>query len=357
MSAIVNKIHTAPAAAAFLSIGLFQGITVTLLQSVVLLQWQEYARPTVIQVPRGYSIPTNFAIFIFGFIFHLLFMWDAIRLRSTAQAVLACVINAGFLPLAIFQRRDIKEAIESFKTSPDSNGDHLVNTDMDIWPLIGKILLVIPIIIAVCTLILPISAWYLKQYFSWQSYRNVGADAKMRKIRIIHHIFVMLAKVDIYFIICFDLIFCFPVLGGIRNGGTSFIVNLALLGVALALIAVSIMFSKSENRIGMCFSIAMYLAILGYLLYLVIDAQLDSRRRSGGSIDSFTAFGCMSIVSIFMTTIFAILCLRNFFGGLKEHLGKHEEAWDPHGSAKDFELGNDINFGYKSVPAVRDLDS
>ncbi|RBR16013.1 hypothetical protein FVER53590_11138 [Fusarium verticillioides] len=336
MSAIVNKIRSAPAAAAFLSIGLFQGITVTLLMSVVLLQWQEYARPTVIQVPRGYSIPTNFSIFIFGFIFHLLFMWDAIRLRSTAQAVLACVINAGFLPLAISQRRDIAEAIESFKTSTDSNGDHLVNTDMDIWPVIGKILLVIPIIIAVCTLILPISAWYLKQYFSWQSYRNVGADAKMRKIRIIHHIFVMLAKMDIYFIICFDMVFCFPVLGGLRSGGTDFIVNLALLGVALTVIAVSIMFSKSENR---------------------IDAQLDERRRSGGSIDSFTAFGCMGILSIFMTTIFAILCLRNFFGGLKEHLGKHEEAWDPHASAKDFELGNDINFEYKSVPGVRDLDS
>nr|RBQ88787.1 hypothetical protein FVER53263_11138 [Fusarium verticillioides] len=336
MSAIVNKIRSAPAAAAFLSIGLFQGITVTLLMSVVLLQWQEYARPTVIQVPRGYSIPTNFSIFIFGFIFHLLFMWDAIRLRSTAQAVLACVINAGFLPLAISQRRDIAEAIESFKTSTDSNGDHLVNTDMDIWPVIGKILLVIPIIIAVCTLILPISAWYLKQYFSWQSYRNVGADAKMRKIRIIHHIFVMLAKMDIYFIICFDMVFCFPVLGGLRSGGTDFIVNLALLGVALTVIAVSIMFSKSENR---------------------VDAQLDERRRSGGSIDSFTAFGCMGILSIFMTTIFAILCLRNFFGGLKEHLGKHEEAWDPHASAKDFELGNDINFEYKSVPGVRDLDS
>ncbi|KAF5701782.1 hypothetical protein FGLOB1_10017 [Fusarium globosum] len=357
MSAIVNKIHTAPAAAAFLSIGLFQAIAVTLLMSVVLVQWQEYARPTVTQVPRGYSIPTNFAIFIFGFIFHLLFMWDAIRLRSTAQAVLACVINAGFLPLAIFQRRDIKEAIESFKTSTDSNGDHLVNTDMDIWAVIGKILLIIPIIIAVCTLVLPISAWYLKQHFSWQSYRNVGADAKMRKIRITHHIFVMLAKMDIYFVVCFVLVFCFPVLGGIRNGGIHFIVNIALLGVAVAVISASIMFSKSENRIGMCFSIAMYLAMLGYLLYLEIGAQLDPRKRTGGSIDSFTAFGGMSIVSIFMTTIFAILCLRNFFGGLKEHLGKHEEAWDPHGSAKDFELGNDVNFEYKSVPAVRDLDS
>jgi hypothetical protein len=115
-------------------------------------------------------------------------MWDAIRLRSTAQAMLACVVNAGFLPLAIFQRRDIEEAIDSLKTSTDANGDHLVNTDMDIWPVIGKILLVIPIIVAVCTLILPISAWYLKQYFSWQSYRNVGADARMRKIRITHHV-------------------------------------------------------------------------------------------------------------------------------------------------------------------------
>ncbi|KAK2671289.1 UPF0658 Golgi apparatus membrane protein [Fusarium oxysporum f. sp. vasinfectum] len=324
MSAVLNKIHTAPAAAAFLSIGLFQGITVTLLQSVVLLQWQEYARPTVIQVPRGYSIPTNFAIFIFGFIFHLLFMWDAIRLRSTAQAMLACVVNAGFLPLAIFQRRDIEEAIDSLKTSTDANGDHLVNTDMDIWPVIGKILLVIPIIVAVCTLILPISAWYLKQYFSWQSYRNVGADARMRKIRITHHIFVMLAKTDIYFIVCFVLIFCFPVLGGDAQWGHLF---------------------HTQSRSSWCCS------------RHHLRVHNVHRRRKGGSINSFTAFGCMSVLSIFMTTIFAILCLRNFFGGLKEHLGKHEEAWDPHGSAKDFELHNDVNFEYKSVPSVRDLDS
>ncbi|KAF9770502.1 hypothetical protein IL306_011962 [Fusarium sp. DS 682] len=357
MSAIKNKIYSAPATAAFMSIGLFQGITVTLLQSVILLQWQEYARPTVIQVPRGYSIPTNFAIFIFGFIFHLLFMWDAIRLRSTAQAVLACVINAGFLPLAIFQRREIKDAIDSLQSSTDINGDALVNTDMDIWPVIGKILLVIPIIIAACTLVLPVSAWYLKQYFSWQSYRNVGADARLRRIRIIHQIFVMLAKMDIYFCVCFELIFSFPVLGGPRNGGDFFIINLALLGVALIIICMSIIFSKLENRVGMCFCIVMYLAMFACLLYLVIDAHLDSMRRNSGSINSFTAFGCMGIVSTFLTTIFAILCFRNFFGGLKEHLVKHEEAWDPHGSAKDFELHNDINFEYKSVPSVRDLDS
>lgn len=183
----ISGYHRDPSSEARLTfLSLFSPLTSNC--SVVLLQWQEYARPTVIQVPRGYSIPTNFAIFIFGFIFHLLFMWDAIRLRSTAQAMLACVVNAGFLPLAIFQRRDIEEAIDSLKTSTDANGDHLVNTDMDIWPVIGKILLVIPIIVAVCTLILPISAWYLKQYFSWQSYRNVGADARMRKIRITHHV-------------------------------------------------------------------------------------------------------------------------------------------------------------------------
>ncbi|KAF4339474.1 UPF0658 golgi apparatus membrane [Fusarium beomiforme] len=357
MSAIKNKIHSAPAVAAFMSIGLFQGVTVTLLMSVVLVQWEEYARPTVIQVPRGYSIPTNFAIFIFGFIFHLIFMWDAIRLRSTAQAVLACVVNAGFLPLAIFQRQEIKEGINSLKGSTDRNGDALVNTDMDIWPLIGKVLLIIPIIIAACTLVLPISAWYLKQYFSWQSYRNVGADAKLRKIRIIHQIFVMLAKMDIYFCVCFELIFSFSVLGGPVNGGVYFIINLVLLGVALIIICMSIVFSKSENRIGMCICIVMYLAMFGYWLYLVIDVHLDSLRRHSGSINSFTAFGCMGILSSFMAAIFAILCFRNFFGGLKEHLGKHEEAWDPHGSAKDFELHNDINFGYKGVPAVRDLDS
>jgi hypothetical protein len=152
------------------------------------MEWQAFLKPTVLQVPRGYTVPTNFAIFLFGFLFQLLFMCDAIRQRNTAQAMLSCVLNAGFLPLAIFQRVDIIEAETSLRGSTDSNGNSLVYLDQDPWSKIGNILFAMPIIIGVFTLLLVVSVWYLKQFFSWQSYRNVGADSKLRKMRLMYQV-------------------------------------------------------------------------------------------------------------------------------------------------------------------------
>jgi hypothetical protein len=157
---------------------------------IVLVQWNEFTRPTIRQVGRGLTIPTNLGLFIFGFVFQLLFMCDALRLRSTAQAILACLLNPGFLAFAVLQRSQTRQDIDSLMHSTDSNGEALVNVEMDIWSVIGKLLLAIPFIVGACMVLLFISVWYLKEYFSWQSYRNVGADAKLRKMRITQQVFL-----------------------------------------------------------------------------------------------------------------------------------------------------------------------
>jgi hypothetical protein len=128
------------------------------------------------------------AIFIFGFVFQFIFMADAIRLKSTVQAMLACVLNAGFLPLTIYQRKQTRESIESLQRSRDHNMEPIVHIEKPIWHDVGGLLLAMPFIVGVCTISLIISVWYLKQYFDWQSYRNVGADSRLRKIRTIHQV-------------------------------------------------------------------------------------------------------------------------------------------------------------------------
>ncbi|KAM0326863.1 hypothetical protein ACHAPQ_007585 [Fusarium lateritium] len=152
ISKLVNKTQSAPAVVAFLSIGVVQAIIMMVLQGIVVIQWQAFLKPTVM------------------------------------QAMLSCVLNAGFLPLAIFQREDIKEAETSLRKSKDVNGDSLVYLDQDPWSILGSILFAMPIIIGVFTLLLVVSVWYLKQFFSWQSYRNVGADSKLRKMRLMYQV-------------------------------------------------------------------------------------------------------------------------------------------------------------------------
>ncbi|KAH7316856.1 hypothetical protein B0I35DRAFT_264487 [Stachybotrys elegans] len=351
----ITKIRLAPVVAAFLGISLFQAIAVTALQSVILVNWQEFLKPTVMQVPRGLTVPTNLSVFIFGFVFQLLFMYDAVRLRSTAQAILACVVNAGFLPFAVFQRMQIWNSIVSLRGSTDINGDSLVHLDVDVWRVVGPLSLAISAVVGLCTIFMVIATWYLGQYFSWQSYRNVNADAKLRRMRINHQIFVMLAKVDLYFIMCFHIIYSVSVL---RGQGSEFIINMVLLTVAIVIIVMSLRWSKTENRTGMLLSILVYISGLAYFLYKVIDIHVSKRRSIYSStIEALTTFGCMAIGFIFATTVYAIICTTNFWRGLKEHLGKHEEGWERRLHTSGFDINTNIDLGYKNVPSVRDLDS
>jgi hypothetical protein len=163
----------------------------------------------------------------------------------------------------------------------------------------------------------------------------------------------MLAKMVIYFIICFEIDL------GVsqhRGQGTDFIIHMVILGVAVVIVVMSMVWAKSENRIGMIVSISAYLAGLVYFVYMLVR-QLTSKMRFGAAANALSAFAGMAILSILLTTIFAIICLRNFWGGLKEHLGKHEEAWDNQSRMKDMELETSAGFQYQSVGSKLDLDS
>ena len=162
----------------------------------------------------------------------------------------------------------------------------------------------------------------------------------------------MLAKVDIYFIVSFEVYFGVTEL---RGRGTEFAIRMSVLAVAVIITCLSIVWSKSENRIGMAASIVAFLAMIGYITYMVALSVMGKRFASFASISN--CYAAMAIGFLFLTTIFAILCPRNFYGGLKEHLEKHEEGGTLAPSVKNFEMDSSVSFEYQSVRSVRDLDS
>lgn len=165
-------------------------------------------------------------------------------------------------------------------------------------------------------------------------------------------IFAMFAKMVIYFIVCFEIIM------GVtqhRAQGTEFIIHMVILGVAVVVIGLSMIWAKSENRIGMIASISAYLAGLAYFIYMLV--AMNTSKRFGSAVNALTAFASMAILFILLTTIFGIICLRNFWGGLKEHLGKHEEGWDNQSRMNDMELETRNGFQYQNLESKLDLDS
>jgi uncharacterized membrane protein YozB (DUF420 family) len=163
----------------------------------------------------------------------------------------------------------------------------------------------------------------------------------------------MLAKVVIYFIICFEVIYGVTQL---QARGTEFIIRMVLLGVAVVITALSIVWSKSENRIAMSISIGVFLAGVAYFVYVIVVIQTQWAKYSTAG-DIMTCYAMMAAVFLLLTAIFATLCLKNFYGGLKEHLEKHEEGGQLAPSVKNFELDTRASFEYQSVRSVRDLDS
>jgi uncharacterized membrane protein YozB (DUF420 family) len=140
-----------------------------------------------------------------------------------------------------------------------------------------------------------------------------------------------------------------------RAQGIEFIIHMVILGIAVVIIGMSMIWAKSENRIGMIASISAYLAGLAYLIYMLIT--MHTSKRFGTAVNALTAFASMAIFFILLTTIFGIICLRNFWGGLKEHLGKHEEGWDHQSRMNDMELETRTGFQYQNLESKLDLDS
>lgn len=248
-------------------------------------RWESWLKPNAKDISLSLTIPTNLGVFIFASIFEVAYIYDALRSKSTVQIGLACFFNLGLLPFAIFQYSQIKKAADRLSVAYEAGRVPLVNTDMEFWGVSGPMLLTMPYIIGVCSLLLMASGWYVKIFFSWRSYRHVNADLQMRRRRLtyqvcfystfffplssllctyiyiyiyvdatfnqlirIRQIYIMLVKLEVFFILCFLVVYNVTVLQG---HGTEFICNIIGAIVAVVMSGLSMYWCKTEKKMGM----------------------------------------------------------------------------------------------------------
>lgn len=130
------------------------------------------------------TIPTFLTLFVFAFIYELILVWDALRVKNTIQVIGICVCNPALLAYAALQIDQIGNAIDTLESrgviKPNAMGDH------DVWDLCRPYLIAIPCIIAVCTLALAFMSWKLYKEFAWDILKQIGADYRMKK-RFLHY--------------------------------------------------------------------------------------------------------------------------------------------------------------------------
>lgn len=129
------------------------------------------------------TIPTFLTLFIFGFLYELLLVWDALRAKNTIQIIGLCIANLALMVYTAIQIEQINEAITELGANANAITD---GGPTVLWGEIQGFLVAIPVILAVGTIAMSWCAWKLYQVFAWDILKQIGADYRMKK-RFLHY--------------------------------------------------------------------------------------------------------------------------------------------------------------------------
>lgn len=259
------------------------------------------------------TIPTFLALFIFGFIYEIVLVWDALRMKNTIQIIIICIANLAFLVFSALQIDQIMEAIQVINKDEPAR-----LLKITLWKDLRPFLLAMPCVIGFVFAILCFISWKLYQDFAWDILKHIGADYRMKKRFLHYQIYIALLKFDFFFFLGFTVQFI-VIVGGKTNAELG--VTIAAIPFCMIVLVLAALFTKRENKLGMISVIGLYFAALAYFFFkLVRIYQKDHEEDYMPVRKSLTAFAVLTIVLIILTIINAFVCMNNFNAGLKRHL-------------------------------------
>jgi hypothetical protein len=147
----------------------------TWLSRYVFAHFQLDLKGEATKTTQSRTIPTFLTLYIFGFLYQLALVYDALRLKNTIQVIGLDFYNLGLLIYAAVQMNQIRDAVDALgKQSPPE-------IDMSIWGETKPFLIAIPCILALGTGLLAICAWKLYDEFAWTIFKHISADLRMKR--------------------------------------------------------------------------------------------------------------------------------------------------------------------------------
>jgi hypothetical protein len=119
------------------------------------------------------TIPTFLAVFMFGYIYQLFLVWDALRLKNTIQVIGLVLYNMGILVYAGIQFDQIKDAADGLNSR--------AFIPVEFWVDVKPMLIALPVLMAVATVFFAFEAWKLYGEFAWTIYKRISADTRLKK--------------------------------------------------------------------------------------------------------------------------------------------------------------------------------
>ncbi|KAL2841369.1 hypothetical protein BJY01DRAFT_11953 [Aspergillus pseudoustus] len=310
----------------FAIVALVQAIITLALEVYVFANFQIQLQPRGESVTAAKTIPTFLALYCFGFIYELILVYDALRLKNTIQVIGLCFCNIGLLIYGAVQVQQIKEGLQIL-TENDA-------ISYDIWDQSQPFLIIIPIVVALGSVLLILVAWKLYDEFAWSIYKHISADLRMKRRYLTYQIYIALLKFDFFFFLGFTVQFLVIVN---NRQDIEFALTTAAIPVTILILLSAAFFVRRESSIGMIIIILLYFAAMAYFLFkLVRMYQPATENDYTPARRSLTFFAIITLILIVMTITNACVCMHNFHKGLKPHINKKKKG-------KDAEKNNNNN--------------
>lgn len=110
---------------------------------------------------------------MFGYLYQLFLVWDALRLKNTIQVIGLVIYNVGIMVYAAIQYDQIKDAAFVL--------DEQNFIPSDFWIDVKAMLITVPVLMAVATIAFAFVAWKLYDEFAWTIYKHISADLRMKR--------------------------------------------------------------------------------------------------------------------------------------------------------------------------------
>ncbi|KAF2091206.1 hypothetical protein K490DRAFT_34026 [Saccharata proteae CBS 121410] len=300
----------------FLATALVQAIVALAMESYVFARFQLSLKPDAHDAPQAQTVPTYLAVFMFGYIYQLILVYDALRLKNTIQVIGLCIYNVGILVYASIQPDQIDDAVKALM---DKN---LI--DLDFYLSIKPFLIAEPCIMAFITLLMSFEAWKLYDEFAWTIYKHISADLRLKRRYLTYQIYIALLKFDFFFFLGFTVQFL-VVVGNTTDA--EFYLTIAAVPITIILLLLAGYWTRRESVAGMIGTIVIYFAALAYFLFKLVRMYGSDKKRVQDYLParrSLTTFAVITILLLLVTIAVAIMCTHNFNKGLKPHITRRK---------------------------------
>lgn len=257
------------------------------------------------------TIPTFFALFIFAFVYQLLLVWDALRMKNTIQIIGLVGLNVGLFIYAGVQIDQFHESSQEFSNIKHFDGG-------ETWKRCKPVLIVIPVILGVATIIMGFISYKLYNEFAWTIYKHISADLRMKRRYLLYQIYVSLLKFDVFFCIGFTI--QFVVIVGGKDNLERILTGCAIPATIIIMFA-AFFFVRREILVGTIAVILLYFGGLAYFIFKFFRMYQPSKMTPYlPARKELTTFAVLTILLMTLTIIVACMCAHNYGKGLKPYI-------------------------------------